>query len=122
MRSKRSFHTLLWNSILHVSFFASIALLSSPTLFAQSTGGRIRGTVTDQSGATVTAAKVVITKIKDTPKLTARERAYLNAVKILYGEGEKHARDVAYSAAMEKNWSVQAMTRPLNSGILIPGI
>jgi hypothetical protein len=52
---------LLWNSILHVSFFASIALLSSPTLFAQSTGGRIRGTVTDQSGATVTAAKVVIT-------------------------------------------------------------
>ena len=61
MRSKRSFHTLLWNSILHVSFFASIALLSSPTLFAQSTGGRIRGTVTDQSGATVTAAKVVIT-------------------------------------------------------------
>jgi hypothetical protein len=61
MRSKRSFHTLLWNSILHVSFFASIALLSSPTLFAQSTGGRIRGTVTDQSGATVAAAKLVIT-------------------------------------------------------------
>jgi len=48
------------------------------------------------------AAKVVIAKIKDTPKLTARERAYLNAVKILYGEGEKHARDVAYAAAMEK--------------------
>jgi Carboxypeptidase regulatory-like domain/TonB dependent receptor len=61
MKSKRSFHTLLWNGILHVSFFASIALLCSPTLFAQSTGGRIRGTVTDQSGATVAGAKVVIT-------------------------------------------------------------
>ena len=61
MKSKRSFHTRLWNSILHVSFFLSVVLLCSPTLFAQSTGGRIRGTVTDQSGATVTGAKVLIT-------------------------------------------------------------
>jgi tetratricopeptide (TPR) repeat protein len=44
----------------------------------------------------------VLAKIKDTPKLTDRERAYLNAVKLLYGEGDKHARDAAYSAAMEK--------------------
>jgi tetratricopeptide (TPR) repeat protein len=50
----------------------------------------------------LTAARAVIAKIKDTPKLTARERAYLNAVKILYGDGDKRARDVAYSAAMEK--------------------
>ena len=48
------------------------------------------------------AARLVIAKIKDTPKLTARERAYLNAVKLLYGEGDKRARDEAYSAAMEK--------------------
>ena len=48
------------------------------------------------------AARQVITKIKDTPKLTDRERAYLNAVKLLYGDGDKHARDLAYSAAMEK--------------------
>src|ERR1043165_2207726 len=48
------------------------------------------------------AARQVITKIKDTPKLTDRERAYLNAVKLLYGNGDKHARDLAYSAAMEK--------------------
>ena len=61
MKSKRSFHTLLWNSILHVSFFVVIALLGSPTLLAQSTGGRIRGTVVDSSGATVAAANVVIT-------------------------------------------------------------
>ncbi len=47
-------------------------------------------------------ARQLITKIKDTPKLSARERAYLNAVKALYGEGDKHARDTAYSAAMEK--------------------
>ena len=50
----------------------------------------------------LTAARAVIAKIKDTPKLSDRERAYLNAVKLLYGEGEKRARDAAYSAAMEK--------------------
>lgn len=48
------------------------------------------------------AARQVIAKIADTPRLTARERAYLNAVKLLYGEGDKRARDAAYSAAMEK--------------------
>ncbi len=48
------------------------------------------------------AARLVIAKIKNTPKLTPRERAYLNAVKLLYGEGDKRARDTAYSAAMEK--------------------
>jgi hypothetical protein len=47
-------------------------------------------------------ARSVLAKIKDTPKLSARERAYLNAVKLLYGEGDKRARDTAYSAAMEK--------------------
>ncbi len=47
-------------------------------------------------------ARSVLGKIKDTPKLSARERAYLNAVKMLYGEGDKRARDAAYSAAMEK--------------------
>lgn len=48
------------------------------------------------------AAREVITKIKEIPKTSARERAYLNAVKTLYGEGDKRARDAAYSAAMEK--------------------
>jgi hypothetical protein len=48
------------------------------------------------------AARLVIKNIKDTKKLTARERAYLDAVKILYGQGDKLARDIAYSQAMEK--------------------
>ncbi|HJZ81474.1 MAG TPA: tetratricopeptide repeat protein, partial [Pyrinomonadaceae bacterium] len=48
------------------------------------------------------AARQVIAKIKETPKLSARERAYLDAVKLLYGEGDKRARDTAYSGAMEK--------------------
>jgi tetratricopeptide (TPR) repeat protein len=48
------------------------------------------------------AARQVISKMKETPKLTARERAYLNAVKLLYGEGEKRARDTAYAVAMEQ--------------------
>ena len=33
---------------------------------------------------------------------TAREQAWLGAVEILYGDGEKHARDRAYAAAMER--------------------
>jgi outer membrane receptor protein involved in Fe transport len=61
MKSKRSFRTSLWNSILYVSYFVAVSLLCCPTLFAQSTGGRIRGTVTDPSGATVAAANVIIT-------------------------------------------------------------
>jgi hypothetical protein len=61
MKSKRSFHTSLWNSMLYVSSFVAVSLLCCPTLFAQSTGGRIRGTVTDPSGATVAAANVIIT-------------------------------------------------------------
>ena len=48
------------------------------------------------------AARKVIEKIKDTPKLTARERAYISAVRALYGEGDKLTRDRAYQAAMEK--------------------
>jgi tetratricopeptide (TPR) repeat protein len=50
----------------------------------------------------IAAARQVLAKIKETPKLTERERAYLAAVKLLYGEGDKQARDAAYSAAMEK--------------------
>ena len=50
----------------------------------------------------IATARQVLAKIKETPKLTERERAYIAAVRLLYGEGDKHARDVAYSAAMEK--------------------
>lgn len=48
------------------------------------------------------AARKVIEKIRVTSELTPRERAYLNAVKILYGEDDKTARDKAYADAMEK--------------------
>ena len=41
----------------------------------------------------IAAARQVIAKIKESPNLTERERAYLNAVKLLYGEGDKRARD-----------------------------
>src|SRR5689334_3613667 len=47
-------------------------------------------------------ARQVLAKIKETPKLTDRERAYVDAVRALYGQGDKAARDAAYSAAMEK--------------------
>ena len=50
----------------------------------------------------LTAARAVVARFKETSKLTERERAYLNAVRLLYGEGDKRARDSAYSAAMEK--------------------
>jgi len=47
-------------------------------------------------------ARQVLAKIKDSAKLTDRERAYIAAVRLLYGEGDKPARDAAYSAQMEK--------------------
>ena len=48
------------------------------------------------------AARKTLANIKDTSKITARERAYVEAVRVLYGSGDKLARDKAYSAAMEK--------------------
>ncbi|MBI3651704.1 MAG: hypothetical protein HY231_11860 [Acidobacteria bacterium] len=48
------------------------------------------------------AARQVLSKIHDTKKLTDRERAYLDAVKTLYGEGDKLTRDKNYALAMEK--------------------
>jgi hypothetical protein len=41
------------------------------------------------------AGRKTVARIKDSAKLTERERAYLNAVKLLYGEGDKPARDKA---------------------------
>src|SRR5438874_7983506 len=48
------------------------------------------------------AARKVLEKVTDSKKLTERERAYLKAVKVLYGEGDKATRDKAYSVVMEK--------------------
>jgi hypothetical protein len=48
------------------------------------------------------AARKVLVNIRDTSKLTPRERAYVQAVQVLYGDGDKPARDRVYSAAMEK--------------------
>ncbi|WP_348758554.1 tetratricopeptide repeat protein [Candidatus Methylocalor cossyra] len=47
------------------------------------------------------AARKALARIQDTPRLTAKERAYWLAVKRLYGEGDKDTRDRAYAAAME---------------------
>ncbi|HLF85168.1 MAG TPA: hypothetical protein VI837_13415, partial [Blastocatellia bacterium] len=35
------------------------------------------------------AARKTLAKIKDTSKITARERTYVEAIRILYGEGDK---------------------------------
>src|SRR3982750_2917169 len=50
----------------------------------------------------IAAARQVLAKIKETSKLTDRERAYIAAVRLLYGDGDKRSRDAAYSAAIEK--------------------
>jgi len=47
------------------------------------------------------AARNVIAMIKIKSHATTRERAWLHAVKILYGQGDKLTRDRAYAAAME---------------------
>ncbi|CAN5853484.1 hypothetical protein BH20PSE1_BH20PSE1_12500 [soil metagenome] len=48
------------------------------------------------------AARKVIAKIRITPGLTQRERAYIDAAKLLYGEGDRQARDQAYAEAMKR--------------------
>ena len=48
------------------------------------------------------AARKALAKIQDTSKISARERAFVEAIRILYGDGDKLTRDKAYSAAMEK--------------------
>ncbi|MEW6209933.1 MAG: tetratricopeptide repeat protein [Acidobacteriota bacterium] len=48
------------------------------------------------------AARKVLENLKDTSRVTEKERAFIEAVRTLYGEGDKRARDKAYSAAMEK--------------------
>jgi tetratricopeptide (TPR) repeat protein len=47
------------------------------------------------------SASEALSKIKNLSKLTQREQVYIHAVRLLYGEGEKHMRDKAYSKAME---------------------
>jgi tetratricopeptide (TPR) repeat protein len=48
------------------------------------------------------AGRAAVASFRDLPRLTPRERAYLAAVRALYGEGDKAARDAAYAAAMER--------------------
>jgi tetratricopeptide (TPR) repeat protein len=48
------------------------------------------------------AARKVLEKIKDTSRVTPKERAFIDAVRVLYGEGDKLTRDKAYCAAVEK--------------------
>ncbi|HKC87882.1 MAG TPA: hypothetical protein VKG02_17995, partial [Blastocatellia bacterium] len=48
------------------------------------------------------AGRKALARITDTSKLTAREKALIDALRVLYGDGDKLARDLAYAAAMEK--------------------
>ena len=47
------------------------------------------------------SATEVLSKITELSKLTQREQAYIHAIRLLYGDDEKHIRDKAYSKAME---------------------
>ncbi len=48
------------------------------------------------------AARKALANITATSRLSPREAAYVGAVRILYGEGDKLARDQAYERAMQK--------------------
>jgi tetratricopeptide (TPR) repeat protein len=56
----------------------------------------------------IAAGRRVLKRLGDTSEArlakapTAREKAYLQAVEILYGEGDKYARDAAYAEQMSK--------------------
>ncbi|MFL6228076.1 MAG: hypothetical protein ACJ741_04795 [Pyrinomonadaceae bacterium] len=48
------------------------------------------------------SARAVVKKLRDDAKLTPRERGFIGALRLLYGDGDKLARDEAYAAAMSK--------------------
>lgn len=48
------------------------------------------------------SARKTLMNVKDLTKVTPREQAYVEAVRLLYGDGDKLQRDKAYCAAMEK--------------------
>jgi tetratricopeptide (TPR) repeat protein len=48
------------------------------------------------------AARAVVKKLRDDAKLTPRERGFIGALRLLYGDGDKLARDQLYAAAMSK--------------------
>ena len=47
-------------------------------------------------------ARDALKRMQGVDKATPRERGFIEAVKVLYADGEKKPRDIAYSAAMEK--------------------
>src|SRR5437899_330033 len=61
MKSKHFLGTFACISILVVFMLALYGLIGASASFAQSTGGRIRGTVTDSTGGAITGAKLSIT-------------------------------------------------------------
>jgi hypothetical protein len=56
----RQVRTIYCQNILTAALVAAVILFAAPFASAQSTGGRIRGTVTDTSGAAIAAAKVTV--------------------------------------------------------------
>ena len=50
----------------------------------------------------IKSAKAALLKISDTSKLNQQEQDYIHAIQLLYGDGEKPARDKAYSNAMRE--------------------
>ncbi|MGH7255292.1 MAG: hypothetical protein ACREI3_05890, partial [Nitrospirales bacterium] len=50
------------------------------------------------------AGRAVLQRVPEPVTATPRERALFDAVAVLYGEGDKPARDRAYAEAMERLW------------------
>jgi len=64
-----------------------------------------------------TAAREMCLRSTNLKEIDKARGAYLNAVKVLYGEGDKATRDKAYSVAMEKNLS--RLIRRSGGGLLL---
>lgn len=50
------------------------------------------------------AARQILAKVPQNARVNARERRYLDAVRALYGDGDKLPRDLAYAGVMQKLW------------------
>jgi len=90
-----------WKTAVAVFFLTiGLSLLSSASLFAQGTAGRILGTVTDQSGGAISGATVVITDLdRNVPRtLTTDQSGEYNAPNLLPGSYKIHAEAKGFKA------------------------
>jgi hypothetical protein len=103
-------------AILSFLLFALIAIVAAPFVAAQSTGGRIRGTVTDPSGAVIAATKVTL--INEATNI-ARETQTDSSGDYLFLEVPVGSYDIGVSQSGFKKYARKGIQLNLNEVVTV---